>query len=298
MKRNRYSSSSASDSEAQESNRPKSRKPDSKNPRIEEMPQMDDLENFSLKDLGRVLIVFKNETRSTLEGLSNLFTQFRLEIQHEVKIVKENANEIQTSLNSAWTEIEDLQKQFSEQNVIIKSLNTKVDNQQLLLDSEKQKRLHLDAYSRRENLRLIGVPEEEDENDEQTEKTVRDILDEMGLLREGLTFHAGHRVGPNRSDRTSPRQIIMRFLVRKDKERVWQNREKILKSVKFGTCFFTLNYPKEIADERSLLRKIAKRARDVLEIKAEVRRNKLHLVDSGLSYSLKEIPQYLCLPEY
>ena len=44
--------------------------------------------------------------------------------------------------------------------------------------------------------------------------------------------------------------------------------------------------------------KIAKRARDVLEIKAEVRRNKLHLVDSGLSYSLKEIPQYLCLPEY
>ena len=101
MKRNRYSSSSASDSEAQESNRPKGRKPDSKNPRIEEMPQMDDLENFSLKDLGRVLIAFKNETRSTLEGLSNSFTQFRLEIQHEVKMVKENANEIQTSLNSA-----------------------------------------------------------------------------------------------------------------------------------------------------------------------------------------------------
>ena len=50
----------------------------------------------------------------------------------------------------------------------------------------------LDAYSRRENLRLIGVPEEEDENDEQTERTVRDILDEMGLLHEGLTFHAVH----------------------------------------------------------------------------------------------------------
>ena len=46
-----------------------------------------------------------------------------------------------------------------------------MDNLQLRLDSEKQKRLHLDAYSRRENLRLIGVPEEEDENDEQTEKT-------------------------------------------------------------------------------------------------------------------------------
>ena len=176
MKRNRYSSSSASDIEAQESNRPKRWKPNSKNSCIEEMPQMDDLENFSLKDLGRVLIAFKNETRSTLKGLSNLFTQFRLEIQHEVKMAKENADEILTSLNSAWTEIEDLQKQVSEQNVIIKSLNTKVDNLQLRLDSEKQKQLHLDAYSRRENLRLIGVPKEEDKNDEQTEKTVTDIL--------------------------------------------------------------------------------------------------------------------------
>ena len=111
MKRNRYSSSSASDSEAQESNRPKGkpdRKPDSKNPRTEEMPQIDDLENFSLMDLGRVLTAFKNETRSTLEGLSNSFTQFRLEIQHGVKMAKENANELQTSLKSAWTEIEEL----------------------------------------------------------------------------------------------------------------------------------------------------------------------------------------------
>ena len=64
---------------------------------------MDDLENFSLKDLGRVLIAFRNETKSTLEGQSNSFTQFRLEIQHEVKMVKENAKEIKTSLNSAWT---------------------------------------------------------------------------------------------------------------------------------------------------------------------------------------------------
>ena len=109
------------------------------------MPQMDDPEKFSLKDLGRVLIAFKNEIRSTLEGLSNSFTQFRLGMQHEVKMVKENANELQTSLKSAWTETEELQKQVSEQNVIIKSPTTKIDNLQLRLDSEKQKRLHFDA---------------------------------------------------------------------------------------------------------------------------------------------------------
>ena len=39
-----------------------------------------------------------------------------------------------------------------------------------------------------------------------------------GPLREGLTFHAVHWVGPSRSSRTSPRQMIMRFLVTTDKE--------------------------------------------------------------------------------
>ena len=81
------------------------------------MPQMDDLEDFSLKDLSRVLTAFKNETRSTLEGLSNSFTQCTLEIQHEVKMVKENANKLQTSLKLARTEIEELQKQVSEHQV-------------------------------------------------------------------------------------------------------------------------------------------------------------------------------------
>ena len=115
------------------------------------MPQMNDTENFRLNNLSRVLIACKNETKSILDGKSSSFTQFRLKIHHEVKIIKENANELQTSVKWAWTEIEELQKQVSEQKIIIKSLNTKVDNLLLRLDSEKQKRLHLDAYSRREN---------------------------------------------------------------------------------------------------------------------------------------------------
>ena len=93
--------------------------------------------------------------------------------------------------------------------------NKKVGNLQLRLDSEKHKRHHLDAYSRRENLRLTGLPEEEDENDENDENTVIDTLDEMSLLCEGLMFFAVHQLGPSRSDRTSRRQIIMTFSCQK-----------------------------------------------------------------------------------
>ena len=74
------------------------------------------------------------------------------------------------------------------------------------MESEKQKRLHLDFYSQKENLRLIGVKENGDnecvkENgDEDCEKLVRKILDEMGILRHGLvstrfiTYHEWYLV--------------------------------------------------------------------------------------------------------
>ena len=65
-------------------------------------------------------------------------------------------------------------------------------------------------------------------------------------------------------------QIIMRFVNRQHRELVWRNKENISKSKKYSGAFFVPDYPKEIAQERSLLRKAAKRARDD-EIKAEIR---------------------------
>ena len=79
----------------------------------------------------------------------------------------------------------------------IQILKTDVNNLKRNVESEKQKRLHLDFYSRRENLRLIGVKENGDDEcvkengDEDCEKLVRKILDEMGVLRYGLDFQ-GH----------------------------------------------------------------------------------------------------------
>ena len=87
-----------------------------------------------------------------------------------------------------------------EQKAEIQILKTDVNNLKRNVESEKQKRLHLDFYSRRENLRLIGVKENGDDEcvkengNEDCEKLVRKILDEMGVLRYGLDFHAVHRI--------------------------------------------------------------------------------------------------------
>ena len=104
--------------------------------------------------------------------------------------------EQKNSLDCAWAEVEALQAEMMEQKAEIEILKTDVNNLKRNVDSEKQKRLHLDFYSRREDLRLIGVKENGDDEcvkdigDEDCEKLVRNILDEMGVLCHGLDFHA------------------------------------------------------------------------------------------------------------
>ena len=89
------------------------------------------------------------------------------------------------------------------------------------LESEKQKRLQLDFYSRRENLRLVGIKEEEGE---EPEDVVREILQQMAVLRENLEFHVVHWVGEKRwlskDGIQYDRQIIMTFVNRQDRDRM------------------------------------------------------------------------------
>ena len=67
----------------------------------------------------------------------------------------------------------------------------------------------------------------------------------------------------------------------------------IKKCKEFSSCFFVADLPLEVAKERARLRIIAKRARGILKIKAEVRNDKLVLVESNLRYKLEEIAEYL-----
>ena len=107
-------------------------------------------------------------------------------------------------------------------------------------------------------------------------------------------FIAYHECYLVKKTNETPKQIIMRFTGRKDRDRVWAEKEKIKKCKKeFSSCFFVADLPREVAQERAQLRRIAKRARDILKIKAEARNDKLVLVESNLHYKLEEIPEYL-----
>ena len=87
---------------------------------------------------------------------------------------------------------------------------------------------------------------------------------------------------------------MMRFVNRQDRDRVWMNKGKIKNSKDYGSAFFTQDFPNEIADERAKLRKIAKNAKDN-NIQVEIRKNKIFVVSSQMSYGLKEIPDFLMM---
>ena len=121
----------------------------------------------------------------------------------------------------------------------------------------------------------------------------------MGIEITGMRFHTVHRVGPQRDQRrhspkqsSAPRHIIARFVCCEDREYVWQKRHKIKDSEKFKEAFFVPDLVKEQAQEGYVLRQACRQAREKYEMNVEIK-NKLVMKDSGLSYSAKDLPEYL-----
>lgn len=78
----------------------------------------------------------------------------------------------------------------------------------------------LDAYKRRWNLKISGVPEEAGEN---VKMIAMDIFSQVSPgLRDGLqmSIDVAHRIGPREAG-AFPRRIIVQFLSRTHRDRIW-----------------------------------------------------------------------------
>ena len=118
---------------------------------------------------------------------------------------------------------------------------------------------------------------------------------------QNMNFCAIHRVGPpkdqakyRRHDKPlSPRHIIARFVSRKYRDLVWQNRGKIKDTENYKAPFFVPDLTKEHAQEGYILRQALKKARETYKLNVEIKYNKLVMLDTGLAYSVSQIPDYL-----
>ena len=64
-----------------------------------------------------------------------------------MKLIRDEMVEQKNSLDRAWAKVDALQAEMMEQKAEIQILKTDVNNLKRNVESEKQKRLHLDFYS-------------------------------------------------------------------------------------------------------------------------------------------------------
>ena len=195
-------------------------------------------------------------------GLSKIQTDMDI-LRHDVKVeiqnVKQTVHELEKSMELVWPKVDKLAESLTGQEEDSKALRTEASEPRQTLEMEKAKNLALENYSRRENLRLMNMPEKPEEN---LRSVVRNIIGQhLYISPLNMRFHAVHCVGrrqqntdPN-SSAARPRPVIIRFLCREDRDDVCRAKGKLKESGNevYKACYFTADYPPSIRKERAIL---------------------------------------------
>ena len=245
--------------------------PDEKRPRAE----CDKI--FEALDMAENLGVKIEAILKKLEKLDVIELQLN-EVHAKVANIEETVSRLDSEVQALKTRTAKLEKnveeleggfQYNEEDV----RDLQCDNKRLeheVYDLKKQL-LYMETYSRRENLKFFGVPENTEctmeEGSEQhvvienTKEVIYQFLEEnlkIDQPREKIEFQRIHRLGkPNSS---KPRPIIARFLRYSDRELVMDNARKHLKGHKVFHVFEDI--PKDLYELRKQQMKKLKEARE------------------------------------
>ena len=112
----------------------------------------------------------------------------------------------------------------------------------------KRRNIKLEAYTRRENIKIFGIEDERGESNTRTDELVRIMMREkMNIPEEDVEGFQFERVprNPTRQDiarSSKPRPIIAKFSFYKDKEYMWS----FVKNLKGRGIGISNDFPKEI----------------------------------------------------
>ena len=148
-----------------------------------------DLENMSLKDLSTQINSMKRDIDSGLDVIKTNMESLRLEIQHDMKAMRTDIEEVKRSVNRLWEEIEEMKLLMSKQREDVDIMKVEILLLKGQVKKERDRNTRLEQYTLGENIRLLNVKETEDEN---TEALFKNVLSEMGVNVDGLRFHAVH----------------------------------------------------------------------------------------------------------
>ena len=274
----------------------------------------------TLSQLFDKLNYIDNKMEDHFGSLRTEIASLSFELKNEIEGVKNTIKDMEKSIEAAWDAIGDIQEELKANNEVKKQLQTDLDSHKAefvkivkkqpqlngyrdeiedlkaRLAEEQEKVTALETYSRRENLRIMNIPEEPDEN---CSDIVYDIIQNgLDINVANMHFHAVHRVGKARpatsdGEKATPRPVIVRFLLRGDKDKVMSKKNKLKNSEKYKDVYITNDYARAIQMERKILIKAMFKAKE-RGLKAKVvNRN---LIVENTVYNVDNIPSNLKPP--
>ena len=146
------------------------------------------------------------------------------------------------TLKSVTDSLEFLGRQVEDVTKKADNLQTRVETLEKGNTVLREKCNALDAYKRRWNLRVAGIPEQTGEN---VKKVITDLFSQISPDISGqlpLSVDIVHRLGPRSGEKRLSRQIVVQLLSRSHRDKIWKDDLKRwfrLKSNLFFLFFFT-----------------------------------------------------------
>ena len=202
--------------------------------------------------------IFAEELEKQQQGLLKLISgNFEITMK-EIKNIKIEMNELKKSIE--FTE-EVLEEKVQIMHRKVSSLEEKVEeiyDYQIDPDEVQKKLTDLEDRSRRNNLLIDGVEEENGESWDDCERKVKEIFMKKLELENDIIIERAHRAGKSKyGKKDQPRTIVCKLLSYKDKVKVLQYCKKLKGShiyINEDFCQATLQYRKELWKEVKRLR--------------------------------------------
>ena len=211
----------------------------------------------------------------------NEINNLRADVDARLSILKGATDDLKTSLDAALVEIEAFKQLYEQNNLQLAELARENADLQAEVSATKAGMIKLDNYSRRENIRLLNVPERQEEN---CKEILREVM--VAVKMEGannVKFHAVDRIGKPRDD-GKPRTIIARFVNRETRNDLWYPREELANSPSHRKVILVPDYAYETAKEQKKLSNDLRNARRMNLAPAYIENGRIFA--QGNSYSV------------
>ncbi len=201
---------------------------------------------------------------------------FRVDTNESIRDLKKDIDDLKTSVGFTQKECDDLKAKNQQLETKVSAAEMKISELNAESEVLKTKITKLEDYSRRENLRIYNVQENEDE----------ECIELVGKV-ESMVRNEAEALGEASSFSQRPRPIIIRFVSRQERDIMWRNRFKIKESEEFKNVFLDEDLSQTSARRRKALRN-ARRIAKEKGLASRITGDKI--VINGIQYSYERLP--------